>query len=156
MRVSNYHNNNDPVMELTRSILETGSDLIIGGNSRAHTSFLDMLESLIHFDRIRYVCMDNNGLEHKMTLSNVNANAYYDAMKFLLGRLNDRPVVNKFSIDADTVQDRLLTSTAASTEERSFKDVFILTNGEKFSFASGDEHCFNGVGQFTYFYVEVK
>ena len=155
MRVSNYYNNNSPLQDLTRSKLETGSNIFIGGKYRAHTSFLDMLQSLIRFDSIRFVC-EVNGVINEIKLGMGNTNDYYDALKFLTGQQDERPKVNKFNIQASTVQDRLLSSTSVSEEERPFKDVFVLTNGKKFSFASGDEHCFNGIGQYAYFYVEVK
>ncbi|XP_066911116.1 uncharacterized protein [Clytia hemisphaerica] len=156
-RVSNYNNTEEPVQELTRATLETSSNVVIDGKYRAHTSFLNMLESLIHFDKIRFICEDDSGTTHSMSLSPVNSNDYYHVILFLLGRQTDRPRANKFGISLpNVVQDSLLSSASVPEEKRSFKDVFVLTTGEKFSFETGDENCFNGHGNYNYFLVEVR
>ena len=149
------------VRELKAEDLMDGLDLTVG-HFRAHTSFLNKLEKLIHFDEIRFSCAFINDLTsywHELKNIKIAVQDNFNAFNYFTGNSNDRPSSNVMSLGTNqkdfTVDpiDRRFSSEGIDYEERTFKNVLLNNNGHHLTFTNETKQCFYNEGIFKRFEI---
>ena len=132
------------VRELKADDLEDGLDLTYA-SYRAHTSFLNKLEKLIHFDVIGLAC-DRDDLRYTL-ISKMGdmSNNYYDFLpiRYFTGNTDTRPGEATMSRKGnfEDTEDGKYSKEGVDVEERTFKDIYYRENGEKFTFTNESKLC---------------
>ena len=134
------------VRELKADDLEEGLDITYA-SYRAHTSFLNKLEKLIHFDVISLAC-DRGGLRYTL-ISKMGdmSNNYYDFLpiRYFTGNTDIRPGEATMSRigNFEGTEDGKYSKEGVDVEERTFKDIFYDGYDKKFTFTNESKLCFS-------------
>jgi len=83
-----------------------------------------------------------------------------DTRDYFIDESNDRPPCTCLStagnFACEDIEDKLLSSTNVTLNERPYKDVVVLKNGTRFSFTDNHAECFQGKDNYNRFRVAVK
>ena len=131
---------------ITSDDFQDGLDLCTG-NYKADTSFLNVFLSLTNFIRIEFKCTSSSGNTYKINNGINTGEPSKNYRNYFSNNEVDRPSCNSITsdtIDCDDVQDGLMSSNNVTINERTYKDIVVLTNGTRMSLTDDNEECFEG------------